>query len=654
MGIDRDTNISAAAEPLRPRAELDVSRNKYTEMFDFAPIGYFAFDTRGEIREVNLAGAGLLGVERRLLVNKLFSSFIADAEGRKIFSRHLEAVLQKKGMQRCAVSLSVKDGMIIHGQLQSVTVDTIESSDGCILTSIVDGTLGKQLEAEIQDSREYAENIVETVRESLLVLDSDLKVLSANHSFYETFKVTPEATIGNFIYDLGNQQWNIPRLRVLIEEILPLKTVINGYEVERDFPGIGRKIVLLNARQIFRENIGSHIILLALEDITERKHLEVKIQDYREYAENIVETVREPMLVLNSDLKVLSANHSFYETFKVTPEATIGNFIYDLGNRQWDIPRLRVLIEEILPLKTVINGYEVERDFPGIGRKIILLNARQIFRVNIGSHIILLAMEDITERKRDENEIHNINRKLMEQTAQLQSANQELDAFAYSVSHDLRAPLRAMNGFSQALVEDFGDTLEGGARDYLDEIVIGSRHMGQLIDGLLALSRSTRGELHRDRVDISTMADRIRIELEQVEPQRRVEWRIEPGLSTMGDERMTEAVMRNLLGNAWKFTAGTAESLIHVYAEQEGNERFICVADNGAGFDMAHAVKLFQPFQRLHRQDEFPGIGIGLATVQRIIYRHGGTIQAAGVPGKGATFKFSLPLGEEREKSEES
>ncbi len=265
----------------------------------------------------------------------------------------------------------------------------------------------KQLETEIQDAREYAENIVETVREAMVVLNSDLKILTANHSFYDTFRVTPGETIGNFIYDLGNRQWDIPKLRVLFEKILPHDTVFNGYEVEHDFPGIGRKIILLNARQISRENIGSRIILVAMEDITERKRLETEIQDAREYAENIVETVREAMVVLNSDLKILTANHSFYDAFKVTPGETIGNFIYDLGNRQWDIPKLRVLVEKILPQDTVFNGYEVEHDFPGIGRKIILLNARQISRGNIGSHIILLAMEDITERKRLETEIQD-------------------------------------------------------------------------------------------------------------------------------------------------------------------------------------------------------------------------------------------------------
>jgi signal transduction histidine kinase len=203
-----------------------------------------------------------------------------------------------------------------------------------------------------------------------------------------------------------------------------------------------------------------------------------------------------------------------------------------------------------------------------------------------------------------------------------------------------------MGGFSEALVEDYGDKLDAEARSYLDEIVIGSRHMGQLIDGLLTLSRSTRGELHHDRVDLSLLAERLRREQEKAEPGRRVEWQIAPGLNTNGDGRMIEVIMRNLLDNAWKYTVGAIEPLIRVYGEQEGSQLFFCVADNGAGFDMAHTEKLFQPFQRLHRQDEFPGIGIGLATAQRIVHRHGGTIEATGAPRQGATFRFSLSFGE--------
>ena len=257
------------------REELETSRNKYTELYEFAPVGYFTFDKSGVIREVNLTGARMLGVERRSLINKSLRCFMADFDdSSQIFTRHLEAVLQSQSVQRCEIRLVGKDGATIFALLQSGTVDTANNHSGDILSSMIDDTPAKQLEAEIKDAGEYAENIVETLRESLVVLDSELQILTANHSFYETFKVTPEETIGNFIYDVGNRQWDIPKLRVLVEEILPLDTVINDYEVEHDFPGVGRKTILLSARQIFRKKIGSNIILLAMEDITERKQAE--------------------------------------------------------------------------------------------------------------------------------------------------------------------------------------------------------------------------------------------------------------------------------------------------------------------------------------------------------------------------------------------
>ncbi len=389
------------------REELATSQNKYTELHDFAPVGYLTFDAGGLIQEINLAGARLLGTERGELANIPISRFIADAEGKKVFSRHLKVVLKTEDTQVCELKLRSQNGKVSYVQIQSTVLTASAGQGKDILSSIVDVTKAKELEFEIQDAREYVENIVQTLREPLVVLDFDMKILTANYCFYETFKVTPEETIGNSIYDVGNRQWDFPQLRLLVEEILSRNTVINVYEVEQDFPGIGRKTILLSARQIFRQKIDSDIILLAMKDITVRKQLETEIQGAREYAENIVETLREPLVVLNFDLKILTANHSFYKTFEVTPEETVGNFIYDVGNRQWDIPQFRALVEEILPLDTVINDYEVEHDFPGVGHKFILLNARQICREKIGSDIILLAMEDITERKQAEEALLN-------------------------------------------------------------------------------------------------------------------------------------------------------------------------------------------------------------------------------------------------------
>ena len=267
-----------------------------------------------------------------------------------------------------------------------------------------------------------------------------------------------------------------------------------------------------------------------------------------------------------------------------------------------------------------------------------------ISRIVIAKRTVYTAiLRDVTAAREAEESINALNLDLRRRAVQLENANRELEAFSYSVSHDLRAPLRSIAGFSQVLMEDYAETLDEEGVDYLTRINDASQRMAQLIDDLLNLSRLSRGEVKRAPVDLSASAHAIVDELAATHPDRRVEVTIEPGLTAEADPHLVRTVLVNLLGNAWKYTGRKEDARIEFgSAEDAEGARAFFVRDNGAGFDMAYADKLFGAFQRLHGMKDFPGTGVGLATVQRIVHKHGGKVWGEGMVERGATFYFTL------------
>jgi PAS domain S-box-containing protein len=257
-----------------------------------------------------------------------------------------------------------------------------------------------------------------------------------------------------------------------------------------------------------------------------------------------------------------------------------------------------------------------------------------------------IAMDDVTERRRAEEKLRHFNdeleQRVRERTVELDASTRELEAFSYSVSHDLRAPLRAIDGFGHALLEDCEDRLDAGGKDHLKRIRAATQHMGTLIDDMLRLSRITRMEMLVEKVNLTEIAWSIINELRESQPERTVRVEIAKGLEVTADPKLIRIALENLLRNAWKFTGKRSEAVIELGAASEGAKTTYFVRDNGAGFDMAYADKLFTPFQRLHSMEEYPGTGIGLGTVSRIVRRHGGKVWAEGQVDRGATFHFSL------------
>jgi signal transduction histidine kinase len=353
---------------------------------------------------------------------------------------------------------------------------------------------------------------------------------------------------------------------------------------------------------------------------------------------DIIDTVREPLLVLDDAFRVTHTNRAFFQTFRVTPDGTIGKVLFDLGDRQWDIPPLRALLRDRLAAERELYDVEVDHVFPGIGRKIMLLNARLVTHGPDVPRIILLAIEDVTERRLTD-------RRLAAQRVELQRSNAALNEFAFVASHDLQEPLRKILSFGERLGTAAGPLLEGSPSHYLERMLDATARMRTLISDLLAYSQIATSETPFVATDLAAIARNVVADLETsiADAGGRVDVGELPVIDADGPQM--RQLLQNLLTNALKFRRKDIAPVVQLaMLGQSNGSCTITVTDNGIGFRQEHGEKIFRMFERLNSRAQYDGSGMGLAICRRIVERHGGTIAATSSAGQGTTFSVTLPV----------
>ena len=503
----------------------------------------------------------------------------------------------------------------------------------------------------------YNRTLLEASLDPLVTISVDGKITDVNEATVQTTGRMRDQLVGTNFADYFSEPAKASKgyQRVISEGLVrdyPLAILhADGHVTE----------VLYNA-SLYRDEQGAVCgVFAAARDITERKEAESQLQKLnQELEQRVMERTKSLAQSEERWRYVLEASHTgawemdlkTHKAFRsvehdrifgypeLLPEWTSERFLEHV------LPEDRAKVSDALLYAGESNS---EWNFECRIRRIdgrtrwVLIIGRSCKVTEETPHHIAGIIQDITQRKQAEEERIDLIQNLSRRTAELLAMNKELEAFSYSVSHDLRAPLRSIDGFSRILMEDYQTKLDDEGRDNLARVRAASQRMGQLIDGMLQLSRLSRCELSLERVNLSEIARDVVDGLQKVEPERRVEVMIEANLLAFAGAALMRSLLENLLGNAWKFTRKTGNAKITFGLTTHEKAPTFFVRDNGAGFDMTYAHKLFGAFQRLHAIDEFPGTGVGLATVQRVIVRHGGRVWADSKPDQGATFYFTLP-----------
>ncbi|MDP1676456.1 MAG: PAS domain-containing sensor histidine kinase [Bacteroidota bacterium] len=523
------------------------------------------------------------------------------------------------------------------------------------------GATHSQTMNDVRDSEIRYRRLFETSQNGILILDAESGAITdANPFLREMLGYASEELIGKRLWEIGafvdvkNSKAAFEELQLkeyIRYEDLPLKTK-EGQSREVEFVS---NVYLVNGKKVIQCNIRDISERREIEKGLEktRKELEVtKISEdaAREYAESIINTVRESLIALDQDLRVVTVSRSFYEIFKVKPEETVGQLIYDLGNKQWDIPKLRELLETILPQKATFDNYEVEHDFSTIGRRIMLLNARQIQRVLGKERIILLAIEDITERKKIENGLEKAHEELKELAAELNRTAKVKSEFLSNMSHELRTPLNSINGFSEVLFDETFGPLNEKQKKYVNNVLTSGKHLLLLINQILDMAKVEAGKMKLvlSTVHMKNLLNEISLLLADMVSKKKLHMALEiaedlPNIEA--DELKVKEILYNLLSNAVKFT--NEGGRIGMKAMKADSEIEIVVWDTGVGIATENMEKIFEGFFRVDtpysRVTE--GTGLGLPLSKKLVELHGGKlfVESVGLY-KGTSVRFTLPI----------
>jgi len=473
----------------------------------------------------------------------------------------------------------------------------------------------------------------------------------ANDGIAENFSYSLEGTPGAKVVEQGNYFYSHCASKDFPNEQALMDTDIDSYFGAPLFDSSATPvglIVALNSKPVADlQSVRPVMEIFAARATAEMERLQTEQALSKSISEwnYAMDYFEDAILLTNLDEKIIRANRAFFQLTGLKPEEVIGRDPVSIMHPHQENPTCPVCRARQTRKDGLIR---MEADHPDNPFGWPVDVTIKVIRDRNGQpQSVMTATHDLTRQRALEDELRkhrdHLEDLVVERTAELKEVNQELETFSYSISHDLRAPLRAIDGFAQVLADDYQEVLDDTARQYLQRVRTASQRMGTLIDNILELARLSRSALRPTETDLSALAESTVGRLREVEPDRKVDVSITPGMRVTGDPTLLDVVMDNLIGNAWKYTAKTDAACIEFSVTEKDGETVFFVRDNGSGFDMQYANKLFGVFQRMHKSDEFEGTGIGLATVQRIIHRHGGSIWAEAEPGQGATFYFMLP-----------